>query len=160
MPTTDVPVSAILHALDRAARFRRSQVTDPRATPVQLVNDVTPIPGQFPIRLDPDGWATIGSVVDGFAGAVLVVRWQVETDRVRVEHPPEYEPPALPARALYPAHSPMGSAASTPKPFVALPGFVFTFEGIDHDQVAAERLTAERGSLDGWSWRPEPCRNR
>lgn len=152
----NVSLSHVLNALDRAARYRRSLATGTGVNPVTLVNDIIGIPAPSPIRVDPDGWASVGTVSDGFAGAVLAVRWHVETDRVRVERPPVSVSPASLARPLYAAHSPMGGAHSSPTPFIALSGFVFTFEGIDYDRVAAERLTAERGSLDGWTWRPAP----
>jgi len=39
------------------------------------------------------------------------------------------------------------------RPFTATPGYVFIHDGVEYDYEAAEWLMAERGSMDGWSWR-------
>ncbi len=156
MTTTDVPVSTILAALERAAQYRRSLVTDPRVNKRSLQTEITAHRGRPVLHVDRDGSAEIGSVVDGRVGCrPLAVWWNPATDRVRVERPPTPDQPALPSHALYRTHSPMGGAAHSPtRPFVALPGFVFTFEGRDYGPDDAERLTAALGTLDGWTWRP------
>ncbi len=150
----DIPMSRILAALDRAARYRRSLAADGHAHPVALANAIAAIPGRPEVRLDREGWAPIGSVVDGIVGCrALAVWWQPATDRVRVERPPDVGRSSGPARALYASHPPMGGTSSMPTPFIALPGYVFTFAGVDYTPSEAERLTAEQGSMEGWTWR-------
>ena len=150
----DISMARVLAALDRAARYRRSLAADGDANPVALANAITAIPGRPEVRLDREGWAPIGSVVDGIVGCrALAVWWQPATDRVRVERPPDVARPSGPARALYASHPPMGGTSSMPTPFIALPGYVFTFAGVDYTPADAERLTAERGSMEGWTWR-------
>lgn len=159
----DYPRAQILAALDRAARYRRSLARDanPRAHPVMLANEITGTPGRPVIHLDRDGWAEIGSVSDGIVGGLpLAVFWHPVTDRVRVERPPDRTPSLGPSHALYASSRPMGGSNSpTPPPFIALPGFIFTFEGRDYTREETERLTAERGSLEGWTWRRKPGRS-
>jgi hypothetical protein len=41
------------------------------------------------------------------------------------------------------------------RPFVALPGYIYTYDGVDYDHDAAMWLTAEQGSIAGWRWRKE-----
>ncbi len=145
-------MARVLAALDRAARYRRSLVNDQRVNPASLVNEITAVPGRLDLHLDREGWAEIGSVVDGLVGCrALAVWWHPDTDRVRVERPPESVPQS-PARALYPSR-PMGGTDHIPPPFVALPGYIFTYQGNDYTPAEAERLTAEQGSIDGWTWR-------
>ncbi|MDQ3442534.1 MAG: hypothetical protein M3490_02865, partial [Chloroflexota bacterium] len=115
---------------------------------------ITPVPGRLDLHLDREGWAEIGSVVDGIVGCrALAAWWHPATDRVRVERPPESGPPPA-RRALYPSHSRMGGAdGPPPPPFIALPGYIFTYQGIDYTAAEAERLTAAQGSIAGWIWR-------
>lgn len=154
----DVPLSRVLDALERAARHRRSLATGPGVNAVTLANDIIGVPAPSPIRVNRHGWANVGTVCDGFAGAcILAVWWHRETDRVKIERPREYVPPPPPSRALYPTRPPMGGTNHTSfPPFIALPGFVFTFEGADYTPEATERLTAEQGSIAGWTWRRDP----
>lgn len=149
----DLSMARVLAALDRAARYRRSLVNDQRVSPASLVHEITAVPGRPWLRLYHEGWAEIGSIVDGVVGCrPLAVRWHPATDGVRVERPPAPKVVA-PARALYASHSPMGGTHTKPQPFIALPGFIFTYQGIDYPPEEAERLTAEHGSIEGWTWR-------
>lgn len=153
----DVPLSRILAALERAARYRRSLANGPGVNAVTLQNDIVPIRGRPVLHVNRDGWAEIGTVSDRFAGCLpLAVWWHPATDRVQVERPPAPKPPPVPTQALYRSHPAMGGTASTPPPFIALPGFVFTFAGRDYSPAEAERLAAEQGCMDGWTWRREP----
>ncbi len=147
----DYPHARVLAALDRAARYRRSLAN---VTPFQRENEIVALPGRPCLTPDRDGWAEIGSVVDGVVGCrPLAVWWHPATDRVRVERPPDAGPPPS-RRALYPSHPPMGGVdGPLPPPFIALPGYIFTYQGIDYSPEETERLTAAQDSIDGWTWR-------
>lgn len=41
----------------------------------------------------------------------------------------------------------------TDRPFIADPGFIYCFEGVNYDAEAAELMTALQGSIEGWTWR-------
>lgn len=154
----DVPLSRIDAALERAARYRRFLATGPRVNAVTLQNDVMALRGRPVLHVNREGWAEIGTVSDAFAGGLpLAVWWHPTTDQVKVERPPEPGPPPVPTQALYRSYRPMGGANSpVPPPFIALRGFIFTFAGRDYTPAEAVRLTAERGSMDDWTWRPDP----
>jgi hypothetical protein len=152
MATRDGPRSAPLAAIERAARYRRRQVTDPRVTYVRLQNDITTHPVRGPLHLDRHGWARIGDVVDGFAcNAILAVWWHPETNQVSVERPPVYEPPIPSTVEAMRCVTSKGGVDSNP--IVTQPGYIYTYLGVDYDDDAAARLAISQHSIDGWTWR-------
>lgn len=148
-----VPLAQLLAIGDRAARYRRVQVAN-RASAFELEQEITCMPVAGPIDIGDDGWAKVGTVCDGPEGLYMAVWWHQETDRVRLERPPERKIPAAPPPAAPPVYrTDPSSTKSMRRPFTATPGYVFVYEGVEYDHEAAEWLLAEQGSMDGWTWR-------
>lgn len=154
MKSLTVPRSKLNEVRERAARFHRMQVAD-RETLLELEYSVTGRPEHRPITIAPDGWTKVGVVHDAVELWDLAVYWNPETDRIKLEKPRlrEFDDPrpSLSGDPLY-TTNPVSSKALT-RPFTARPGYTYTYEGQDYTADETELLTAELGSLDGWTWR-------
>jgi hypothetical protein len=156
MRTVSVDRSKLEEVCERAAKYHRSQMAD-RATPLELTYEITGVPTRSPVTIQPDGWARVGVVRDAVELWDLAVYWNPETDKVKLEAPRPREDstpvPQLVGDPLYPTN-PVSSKAMT-RPFTALAGFIYSFNGMDYTAEETEFLTAELGSIGGWTWRPE-----
>jgi hypothetical protein len=142
---------------ERAAKYHRLQMAD-RATPLELTYEITGVPTRSPVTIQPDGWARVGVVRDAVELWDLAVYWNPETDKIKLEKPPQEAVPGPPAPSL--AGPPLyrtvqGSPASASRPFVALPGWIYVYRGREYAAAEAEQRVTELGSLEGWTWRPE-----
>ena len=120
-----------------------------RATPTRHPD----APVTAPIRPNRNGWAWTGDVLDGCTGgALLAVWWHPETNQVRVARPPVYVPPKPPSVPPLRVAEKTGTGDVGLR-FIAQLGYISTFESVEYDYQAAERLATENGSMDGWTWR-------
>ncbi len=144
-----LPLVQLFELCERAAQFRRAQVTNPHVSVVELRENITYSLPRRNLRVEADGWVQISFIADRYVGADLPIYWHPETDRVRVQRPP-----VIVSREPYiPAPLQQVERFGVGQPFKAKPGYIYSYDGVDYDAAGAEWLTAENGSMDGWTWR-------
>lgn len=157
-----LPKSDIEKVLERARRYRARQWRDVDL-PELVLRDILVHVNPSPLVMTmPGGWIAVGAVGDAWAGPTwLRVLWHELSDRVRVESPPA--PKELPEPpTLAPLRIAMGTAADS-RQVVAMPGYVYRYQGRDYSPDEAERMVADLGSVEEWTWRrdrsgPGGCR--
>lgn len=156
---TSVSSEKIREICERAARYRR-QVVAGRVEPHVLEYEIISQSIHRQIVVGPNGLAEVGIVLDAWLNLRLRVFWNPLTDEVKMERPPPERVFALPSSPamvgdpLYPMN--FQSPARYKRPYVAVEGFVYTFEGRDYSPRETEAMTARMGTIKGWTWRAVP----
>lgn len=148
-----IPLSKLQAALDRAAKYRRQQSAG-LANEFSLQQDIIAVPVPPPLHLNDDGWAKAGVIADPYAPpGYLTVWWKPETDQLRVEKPIPLKDPERPQFLGDPLYrTPTVSSRSAHRPFTAVAGYIYLYQGQRYSPEEAEEITAQLGTLDGWSW--------
>jgi hypothetical protein len=105
------------------------------------------------VREEPvgDGWLRAGGVADDVEAAILTVYWHPDTDRVKIDRPPDPNAISTPIPVGRPGPT---VSLGVRRAYRASPGYRYFLDGVEHSPEEAERIVQERDSLAGWTWRP------
>lgn len=151
MTIREVARADVLAALERAVRYRREMAIAADAPAGNIAERIDAVPHGAVRPVGNDGWLEIGVVHDDLVSAVLQVQWHPATDRVRIDRPadPTTEPAPVPVE-----RAGLTVSLGVRREYRANPGYRFFLYGVEHSPEEAARITAERDSLAGWTWRP------